>query len=282
MCLRFDHVECRVQCFGIRCPSSRLEEPPRQPAAKAFVADRPSLAMAIDLQIRVSGAVRCMEKLEVCREANQDVCLLRRAILLIVVLVGEKFIELGNPAASVLELRSQGLKGGAIVFLEHREPFEHLWCKGCTRVGGSPFHQALQRIADFLGRVDGGGNRIFSFSLLIEIVPRPLIRCCRGNSTSLLSVCSSLLIMAAILLLFLLGLLTAALPIRSYTSSLFSRSDGSYSLATFPSLHCQCRDSSRPLMKDCRPAGAPLKQSIPIRAPSRRPPTISWRGVRAP
>ena len=64
---------------------------------------------------------------------------------------------------AVLELCSQGLKGGAIVFLESGEPFEHFWCKRRAGVGGCPFHQAIQRIADLLGPIDGGGDRLFGF-----------------------------------------------------------------------------------------------------------------------
>src|SRR6516162_1981425 len=51
MRLGLDHVQSRLQSLRARCALGRLEEPARQPAAKALATDRPSLAMAIDVEI---------------------------------------------------------------------------------------------------------------------------------------------------------------------------------------------------------------------------------------
>ena len=104
-------AECSASELGAFPVASKNRR--AEPAAKALVADRPGLAMSVDLQIRVAGAIRCMKKLGVCYQADQNVGLLRRAIRLVAALVCEGLVELGNPAASLLELRPQSLKGGA-------------------------------------------------------------------------------------------------------------------------------------------------------------------------
>jgi hypothetical protein len=102
-----------------------------------------------------------VEQISLGCETYQDVCLLGRTILPIVALVCEKFIELGNPAASLLELRSEGLEGSAVFSLKDRKLFKHFWCKRRAGVRGRSFHQAIQRITDLFGLIDGGSDSLF-------------------------------------------------------------------------------------------------------------------------
>ena len=58
MRLGLDHVQRRLQRLRTRRALGRLEEAARQPAAEALGADRPGLAMAVDVEVGEAGAVR--------------------------------------------------------------------------------------------------------------------------------------------------------------------------------------------------------------------------------
>ena len=151
-------ADCSASELG--APPRRLEEAARQPAAEALGADRPGLAMAVDVEVGEAGAVRRVEQLGGLREVDQDVGLRRAAPARFAALLGDGLVERRHPAAGLLQLRAQRLEGGAIVLLQRREPFQHFRREGGAGIGGGPLDQAVQRIADFLGGVDGGADRI--------------------------------------------------------------------------------------------------------------------------
>ena len=61
MRLRLNDVECRLQRFRTRRALCRLEETAREPAAEALGADRPGLAMAVDVEVGEAGPIRRVE-----------------------------------------------------------------------------------------------------------------------------------------------------------------------------------------------------------------------------
>ena len=63
--LGLDHVERRLQRLRIWRAMGLVEEGARQPACEAFRADRPRLAMTVDVKIGVAGPVRHMEQIGV-------------------------------------------------------------------------------------------------------------------------------------------------------------------------------------------------------------------------
>src|SRR5262249_50632303 len=113
-----------------RCSLRRLKEAARQPAAEALGADRPGLAMTVDVEIGEACAVRRMEQLGRLCQLNQDVGLLRAASARVAALPGDRLVKLGHPAAGFSQLRPQRLKGGTVVFLQCAKPFERIGHKG--------------------------------------------------------------------------------------------------------------------------------------------------------
>jgi hypothetical protein len=114
--------------------------------------------MAVDLQICVACAIGCVEQVSLGREANQDVGLLWRATLTIVVLVCKKLVKFGYPAAGPLQLGPKGLEGGAVFSPEDGELLKRFRRKSCAWIGSRPLQQAIERIADFFGTINRGSN----------------------------------------------------------------------------------------------------------------------------
>ena len=77
--------------------------------------------------------------------------------------LGDGLVERRHPAAGLLQLRPQRLEGGAVVLLQRGEPLQHLRREGRAGIGRGLLDQPVQRIADFLGRVDGGGDQVLGF-----------------------------------------------------------------------------------------------------------------------
>src|SRR5262249_45501378 len=100
--LGFNHVERRCQRLGTRRSLRRVVETTSQPTAEALGADRPGLAMAIDIEIGKTGVVRGMEQLGRLRQPNQDVGLLRAASARVAALFSYRFVERRPPAAGTL------------------------------------------------------------------------------------------------------------------------------------------------------------------------------------
>jgi hypothetical protein len=67
-----------VQRVRVRRFPGRLKKATGEPALNHLIADRPSLAMAVNLQVGVASSVGCMEKLGISREANQVTLRARR------------------------------------------------------------------------------------------------------------------------------------------------------------------------------------------------------------
>ena len=76
---------------------------------------------------------------------------------------------------ALLQLRAQRLERGAVVFLQRRKPLQHFRREGRAGIGRGLLDQALQRIAEFLGRVDGGGDQVLrrSIRLASSFIARP-------------------------------------------------------------------------------------------------------------
>jgi hypothetical protein len=126
--------------------------------------------MAVNIHISVASAIGCMEQVSFGCQADQNVGLLRRTRLPVTCLVPEKLVELGHAAASLLQLCPQGLKGGALAFLEISELFKNLWRKWRAWVRGSPFDEVIEWITDFLRVVKRCTDRIFMLKRIIERV----------------------------------------------------------------------------------------------------------------
>src|SRR5215467_13155258 len=58
-----DDVQCRLQSFRTRCASCRLVKTACQPPAETLAADRPSLTVAVDVNVCEAGTVRGVEQL---------------------------------------------------------------------------------------------------------------------------------------------------------------------------------------------------------------------------
>src|SRR5262245_54617457 len=93
MRLGLDDVERRLKCLGTWCALRRFEELARQPPAEALGADRPSLPMAVDVEVREACAVRRVEQFRRSRQVNQNVGLLRSAPIRITVLLRDRTIK---------------------------------------------------------------------------------------------------------------------------------------------------------------------------------------------
>src|SRR5438477_4296554 len=137
MRLGFDHVECRLQRLRTRRAPSRLEEAPRKPPAKALGADRPGLAVTVDVEVGETGPIRRMEQLGGLCEVDQYVSLRRAAPAHVATFFGNRLVEGGDAAAGLLELRAQHLERGAILLFEVRESLKHFRGECCARIGGA-------------------------------------------------------------------------------------------------------------------------------------------------
>ena len=80
--------------------------------------------------------------------------------------LGDGFVERGDAAAGLLELSAQRLEGGAVFLLQRREPLQHLRRERRARIGGDFLDQPVERIGDFLGFIDGGGDRFSARALV--------------------------------------------------------------------------------------------------------------------
>ena len=120
--------------------------------------------MAVDVEIGEAGSVRRVEQLGGLREVDQDVGLRRAAPAGVAALLGDGLVERRHPAAGLLQLRAQRLERGAVVLLQRGKPLQHLGREGRAGIGRGPLDQPVQRIADLLGRVDGGGDQVLGFA----------------------------------------------------------------------------------------------------------------------
>ena len=143
MGLGLDHIQRRLQRLRTRRAFSRLEEAPRQPAAEALGADRPGLAVAVDVEIGEAGSVRRVEQFGGLREFDQNVGLRRSAPANIAAFLGDSFVECGDAATGFLEPGAQQLEGGAIVLLQRGEPLQHFAREGCARIDCRFLDQAI-------------------------------------------------------------------------------------------------------------------------------------------
>jgi hypothetical protein len=176
MRLGFDHVERRLQRLRIRRAIGLVKEGARQPTCEAFRADRPRLAMTVDVEIGVAGPVRYMEQIDGLRESEQYVGLrLRPPARSNTGFLGDRLVERGDAAACALESGTQGFEGGAIGLSQIGERSEDLRSEGRARISCRIFDQAGERIAEFAVddvRLDAlGGARAASFALSRVVEP---------------------------------------------------------------------------------------------------------------
>src|SRR4051812_49510323 len=113
MRLGLDDVQRRLQRFRTRCAARLLEEAAGKPAAKTLGANRPGLAMTLDVEIGEADAVRGVEQFGGLREYNQDIGLLRPAPACIAIFFGDRIVKRRHSAPGLLELRPQPLECGA-------------------------------------------------------------------------------------------------------------------------------------------------------------------------
>ena len=70
-----------------------------------------------------------------------------------------------------------------VVLLQRREPLQRVGRKGRAGIGRGPLDQPVQRIADVLGRVDGGGDQVLGFDRIVgALIARPPRCGARGPS----------------------------------------------------------------------------------------------------
>ena len=74
-----DDIQSRVQSFRVRSTVFLFVVLPREPLLEPLAANRPSLAMPIDVQIHETSAIGCVEQKQVACEADEDVRLARPA-----------------------------------------------------------------------------------------------------------------------------------------------------------------------------------------------------------
>jgi hypothetical protein len=168
MRLRLDHVQRRLQRLGTWRALGRLVEAARQPAAEAPSADRPSLAMAVDVEIGEGAAVRGVEQLGRPRQVNQYIGLLRAAPRRFSVLLRYGLVERRYPAACLLQFCPKRFECGTIVLLQRYDPLKYFRHERRARISNGSIDQSFQRITDLLGAIDGGGNRILDLPDAID------------------------------------------------------------------------------------------------------------------
>src|ERR1700677_633669 len=160
MRLGLDYVQRRLQGFRTRRASRLLEEAPGEPAAESLSADRPGFAMAVDVEVCETGAIRRMEQLGGLREVDQYVGLRRAAPAYVATFLGNRLVEGGDPAACFLQLRAQQLESGAVLLSQARESLKDFRGECGTRVGGALFGQTIQWIGNVLGCTNCAGDRV--------------------------------------------------------------------------------------------------------------------------
>ena len=101
-------------------------------------------------------------------EFDQDVGLGRSAPACVSTFLGDGLIERRDAATGLLQLAPQRLEGGAIVLLQCREPIQRLRRESGAGIGRGLLGKICQRIANFLGRVDGGGDQVFGVMVLLS------------------------------------------------------------------------------------------------------------------
>ena len=107
----------------------------------------------------------------------------------VAVFLGDGLVERRHPAAGLLQLRPQRLERGAVVLLQRREPLQHFRREGRAGIGRGLLDQPVQRIADVLGRVDGGGDQVLGFVRIVVVHCAPSsMRGARPISMSLKSI----------------------------------------------------------------------------------------------
>ena len=102
MRLRLDHVQRRLQRLRIGRTLCRLEEAARQPTTERSAADRPSLPVAIDVEVSEAGVVRGVKQFGRLCQVDQDVGLRRVAPAHPAILLRNRLVECRHPTASLL------------------------------------------------------------------------------------------------------------------------------------------------------------------------------------
>ena len=119
------------------------------------------------------------------REFDQDVGLRRSAPASVAAFLGDGLVECGHPAARTLQLSAQRLERGAVVFLQRRKPLQHFGRERRAGIGRRFLDQAVQRIGNVLGRVDGLGDQVLGVSISLScssLIARPPRRGARGRA----------------------------------------------------------------------------------------------------
>ena len=145
MCTGLNDVQRRVQRLRVWRALCRLKKPSREPAPKSFAADDPCLAVTVNLQVRVSGAVRCVEKYCVSRQSEQYVGLRRAAPTRFSAHLCNCFVYCGNATTSLFQLGAIRLECSPIVFFQCSETLKNVNSKRRTRIA---INRGLNRALD--------------------------------------------------------------------------------------------------------------------------------------
>src|SRR5262245_59567767 len=84
---------------------------------------------------------------------------------LVIAILGEDCVERCYPAASLPESGAYRFEGGSVLLLARRKRCNHLRRKHRTRIVDTPLDQAIERIGERLGVVDGVGRVVSLVSL---------------------------------------------------------------------------------------------------------------------
>ena len=72
--------------------------------------------------------------------------------------LGDGLVQSGHSGTRTLQLSAQPLKRGTILFLQRDKPRQSVGDKRRAGIDRCPLDQPLQRVANLLGPVDGGGD----------------------------------------------------------------------------------------------------------------------------
>src|SRR5205823_5693817 len=105
------------------------EEAACQPAPEALGTDWPGLPVAIDVEVCEASSVRRMEQLRRLRQIDQDIRLRRAAPAGVAAFLSDSLVERRHSCSRSLQLSTQCLERGAVVFLQRDKLRQSVRCK---------------------------------------------------------------------------------------------------------------------------------------------------------
>ena len=121
VCRSFHDAEHRLQRLRIYGTTGGSEERLRQPAPELLVANRPRLAMPVDVDVHETRALGRMEQRRRIRQLDQGVSLRWSTPRRFASRLGNGFVERRDPNAGIFESRAQTLEGAGIITLQRSQ-----------------------------------------------------------------------------------------------------------------------------------------------------------------